>query len=105
MGLWSMLLGSNPGSPLASLTQEQRDSELVELGYKKTKLKKKMLGNINFIGELFNLTMISSKIILVQVRSRPFFRAFLSFVRSLLCKPLLHPNDLKIWKIASTVIF
>ena len=35
--------------------------------YQRSKLKKKMLGNINFIGELFNLGMLSSKIIISQV--------------------------------------
>lgn len=48
------------------LTESQRNSENEELLYQKSKLKKKMLGNINFIGELFNLGMLSSKIILTQ---------------------------------------
>ena len=54
--------------PPADLPENEKLSHVEELMYQRSKLKKKMLGNINFIGELFNLGMLSSKIIISQVR-------------------------------------
>ncbi|XP_063678716.1 eukaryotic translation initiation factor 4 gamma 3-like isoform X3 [Bolinopsis microptera] len=48
------------------LTENEKQAHNEELLYQRGKLKKKMLGNINFIGELFNLGMLSSKIIISQ---------------------------------------
>ena len=52
----------------ADMAENEKQNQLEELMYQRSKLKKKMLGNINFIGELFNLGMLSSKIIISQVR-------------------------------------
>ena len=57
------------------LADNRQHAQMEELMFQRTKLKKKMLGNIKFIGELFNLTMISSKIILVQVGHNLYFRS------------------------------
>ena len=51
----------------ADMAENEKQNQLEELMYQRSKLKKKMLGNINFIGELFNLGMLSSKIIISQV--------------------------------------
>jgi len=48
------------------ISDNEKTIEVEELMYQRSKLKKKMLGNINFIGELFNLGMLSSKIIISQ---------------------------------------
>ena len=40
---------------------------MAELMHQRSKVKAKMLGNVEFIGELFNLGMLSSKILISQV--------------------------------------
>ena len=54
--------------PSADLSENEKQAQVEELLYQRSELKRKMLGNINFIGELFNLGMLSSKIIISQVR-------------------------------------
>ena len=49
-----LLLVSSTNSS-ADLTEAQRYEQLEELQYKLDKLKRKMIGTINFIGELYNL--------------------------------------------------
>ncbi|KAJ3415262.1 hypothetical protein HDV05_005272 [Chytridiales sp. JEL 0842] len=46
---------------LANMTSEEKQ-EFAEEEYQRTKLKRKVLGNIGFIGELFKLDMITEKI-------------------------------------------
>jgi translation initiation factor 4G len=49
---------------IAALTEVERKRKVEEFQYLRTTRKKKMLGNINFIGELYNLSMISTNIIM-----------------------------------------
>eukprot|EP00116_Pleurobrachia_bachei_P007576 sb/3467838/ len=48
------------------LEEDESSRQMEELMYQRTKMKNKMLGNIHFIGELFNANLISPKIIICQ---------------------------------------
>ena len=56
-------------SPSADLVENEKQNQVdeEEALYKQSKLKKRMLGMIQFIGELFNMGIVSTKII-TQVR-------------------------------------
>lgn len=49
---------------ITSLTPEQRAAEEAELEMKANKVKKRMMGNIGFVGELYKKGFISTKIIM-----------------------------------------
>lgn len=53
----------------ASMTDKERDEKQEELEFRRMKIKKQMLGNIKFIGELYKLGMLKEKIMRFCVHS------------------------------------
>ena len=90
-------------SPSADLVENEKQNQVdeEEALYKQSKLKKRMLGMIQFIGELFNMGIVSTKII-TQVRlfvMKPFIllpgffcSMFFSHLISECCGVPIHSN-------------